>query len=267
MNAPSCSGRTLSSSTGPRRTWLPIAFARSRARGSSASVHESRSRTSFRAAMWRLGIILLAVVLTACRRDRPPGPAARPPVILISIDTLRSDHLPAYGYQNVATPAIDALRRDSILYKRAYSHCPLTVPSHATVMTGRLPAETGLRDNTGYELATDSPTLAELLSKRGYATAAAVSAFVLHKGSGLERGFATYDDDVEGPRTNVALAALQRDGANTVAAAEKWIDANSGKPFFFFLHLYEPHSPYTPPEPYRSRYSAYDGEIARADEI
>src|SRR5688500_14871798 len=125
-----------------------------------------------------------------------------------------------------------------------------------------------MRDNTGYELSEDNPTLAELLSKRGYATAAAVSAFVLHKGSGLDRGFATWDDEVEGRRTNVSLSALQRDGANTVAAAEKWLDANKGNALFFFLHLYEPHSPYTPPEPYRTRYpSAYDGEIARVDEI
>ena len=212
--------------------------------------------------------ILLLVVLTGCRRDDLPAAAAGTPVVLISIDTLRSDRLPAYGYQHVATPAIDAFRRDSILYKRAYSHCPLTVPSHATVMTGRLPAETGLRDNTGYELSGDSTTLAELLRKRGYATAAAVSAYVLRKGSGLERGFAAWDDEVEGRRTNVSLSALQRDGANTVAAAEKWLDTNRGKPVFFFLHLYEPHSPYAPPEPYRSRYSsAYDGEIARVDEI
>src|SRR5688500_2059497 len=150
--------------------------------------------------------ILLLVVLAGCRRESLPAAAAGTPVILISIDTLRSDHLPAYGYQNVATPAIDAFRRDSILYKRAYSHCPLTVPSHATVMTGRLPAETGMRDNTGYELSKDHPTLAELLSQRGYATAAAVSVFVLHKGSGLDRGFATWDDEVEGRRTNVSLS-------------------------------------------------------------
>lgn len=211
--------------------------------------------------------LVFLLLLAACHRDNLPRPSVTTPVILISIDTLRSDHLPVYGYKGVATPAIDAFRRDSILYKRAYSHCPLTVPSHATVMTGRLPAETGLRDNTGYKLSTHNVTLAELLNKRGYATAAAVSAFVLRKGSGLETGFASYDDAVEGQRSNVSLAALQRDGANTVTAAEKWLTANSGKPVFFFLHLYEPHTPYDAPEPYRSRYSAYDAEIARVDEI
>jgi choline-sulfatase len=211
--------------------------------------------------------VLLLLFLAACHRDTLPRPSATTPIILISIDTLRSDHLPAYGYKDVATPAIDAFRRDSILYKRAYAHCPLTVPSHATVMTGRLPAETGLRDNTGYKLSRGNVTLAELLSKRGYATAAAVSAFVLRKGSGIEHGFALYDDVVDGERSNVSLAAIQRDGAKTVAAADTWLTANSGKPVFFFLHLYEPHTPYEAPEPYRSRYSAYDAEIARVDEV
>jgi arylsulfatase A-like enzyme/Tfp pilus assembly protein PilF len=212
-------------------------------------------------------LLFVPIILAACHRDNLPRPSATTPVILISIDTLRSDHLPVYGYKDVATPAMDAFRRDSILYKRAYSHSPLTVPSHATVMTGRLPAETGLRDNTGYTLSPDNVTLAELLSKRGYATAAAVSAFVLRKGSGLDHGFASYDDVVEGQRSNVSLAAIQRDGAKTVSAAEKWLAAHSGKPLFFFLHLYEPHTPYDAPEPYRSRYSAYDAEIARVDAV
>jgi choline-sulfatase len=211
--------------------------------------------------------LLLLLLLGACRGGELARPSARTPVILISIDTLRSDHLPAYGYKDVATPAIDAFRRDSILYKRAYSHCPLTVPSHATVMTGRLPAETGLRDNTGYQLAADNVTLAELLNARGYATAAAVSAYVLRKGAGLEKGFATYDDVTRHGGANVSMAAIQRDGAQTVAAAGTWLGTNKDKLPFLFLHLYEPHTPYEAPEPYRSRYSAYDAEIARADEI
>ncbi|HEX8255934.1 MAG TPA: sulfatase-like hydrolase/transferase [Thermoanaerobaculia bacterium] len=195
-----------------------------------------------------------------------PRPSSKTPVILISIDTLRSDHLPAYGYKGVATPNLDAFRADSILYQRAYSHCPLTVPSHATVLTGQLPAETGMRDNTGYSLNPASATLAELLAAKGYATGAAVSSYVLHKGTGMERGFAAYDDEIQ-DRGGLAMSAMQRAGADTVAAAEKWLAANSGKPLFYFLHVYEPHTPYAAPEPYRSRYEPYDAEIAQADEV
>ncbi|HYO77853.1 MAG TPA: sulfatase-like hydrolase/transferase [Thermoanaerobaculia bacterium] len=209
---------------------------------------------------------LLVLLLAACDRGDVPRPSSNTPVILISIDTLRSDHLPAYGYKGVSTPNIDALRADSILYQRAYSHCPLTVPSHATVLTGQLPAETGMRDNTGYSLNPASATLAELLAAKGYATGAAVSSYVLHKGTGMERGFAAYDDEIQ-DRGGLAMSAMQRAGADTVAAAEKWLGANGGKPLFYFLHLYEPHTPYAAPEPYRSRYAPYDAEIAQADEV
>lgn len=210
-------------------------------------------------------IVLAAFVLLASCGAR--GPAAGTPVILISIDTLRSDHLPAYGYRNVATPNIDALRADAILYERAYSHCPLTLPSHASIFTGQLPAETGVRDNTGYRLAAGSPTLAEVLSRNGYATGAAVSAYVLRKGSGIERGFASWDDDVGAERAGATISSVQRDGGISVASADRWLTTNASKPLLYFLHLYEPHSPYEPPAEYRGRYSAYDGEIAHADAI
>jgi choline-sulfatase len=218
--------------------------------------------------MARYCILPLILLIAACGAGDRQKHQAQTPVILISIDTLRSDHLPAYGYRGVNTPAIDALRADSILFNRAYSHCPLTVPSHATVFTGMLPAENGIRDNNGYSLAAGATTLAELLSTRGYATGAAISAYVLRKGSGIERGFASYDDDISQP-SGPNDRGMQRDGAETVAVAEKWLAAQtSEKPLFYFLHLYEPHSPYNPPEPHRSRYqNGYDGEIARADEL
>ena len=217
--------------------------------------------------MTRYIALPLALLINFCSgRDETKTPAETP-VILISIDTLRSDHLPAYGYRGVQTPAIDALRADSILFERAYSHCPLTVPSHATVFTGRLPAETGMRDNNGYTLAAETETLAELLSKKGYTTGAAISAYVLRKGSGIERGFGSWDDDIARP-SDPSDRGTQRDGSETLLAAEKWIAANPTARPFYFLHLYEPHSPYTPPEPHRSRYqNSYDGEISRADEL
>jgi choline-sulfatase len=194
------------------------------------------------------------------------APAPGTPVVIVSIDTLRADHLPAYGYGRVQTPAIDALRRGAVLFENAYSHCPLTLPSHTSLLTGLLPPEHGVRSNIGYRLdAAAHPTLATLLRARGYATGAFVSAYVLRRATGLDAGFDFYDDvaTAQGAR---AAAEVQRPGATTVAAALRWLRGVGAKPFFLFVHLYEPHTPYLPPEPFRSRYGAtYDGEIATAD--
>jgi arylsulfatase A-like enzyme/Tfp pilus assembly protein PilF len=215
-------------------------------------------------------IVLLTLIvssLTTCARFSG-SPSKETPVILISIDTLRSDRLPAYGYDRVSTPHIDALRADSILYERAYSHCPLTLPSHATMFTGLLPSANGVRDNVGYRIDDKVPTLAELLKRNGYATGAAISAFVLRRESGMGRGFDFYDDDVEAIGKSDVIGHVQRDGRQTVAATEQWLDRNEKNPFFLFVHLYEPHTPYTPPEPFKSQYKdKYDGEIANVDQI
>src|SRR5687768_11660394 len=154
-------------------------------------------------------------------RGGSSAPSRTTPVILISIDTLRSDHLPAYGYTGVATPSLDAFRADSILYERAYSHCPLTLPSHASMLTGLLPADHGIRDNIGFTLDESVPSLPALLKSNGYATGAAVSAFVLRKGTGIARGFDAYDDEVEPIGTWQVISRVQRTGGETVAAARK----------------------------------------------
>lgn len=217
----------------------------------------------------RLAVSLLfGLILTACGRNSVGTPSRSTPVILISIDTLRSDHLPAYGYKAVETPNIDALRADSILYEKAYSHVPLTLPSHASILTGMLPADHGIRDNVGYRLSESVPTLQELLKKNGYATGAAVSAFVLRHETGIARGFDFFDDDVKPLNGENLIGRVQREGGETLKVAEKWLGAQGTRPFFFFLHLYDPHTPYTPPEPYFSRYeNHYDGEIAYADSV
>ena len=205
----------------------------------------------------------------ACKGDRTlPAPSSGTPVILISIDTLRSDHLPAYGYQGVTTPNIDALRADGILYERAYSHTPLTLPSHASMLTGLLPADHGVRDNVGFSLKPSVKTIAETLRDKGYATGAAVSAFVLRHEAGLNRGFDFYDDEVEAlPDKARLISNIQRDGSATIQVAKDWMTKQE-KPVFFMLHLYEPHTPYTPPEPYKSSYKvAYDAEIAHVDQL
>jgi arylsulfatase A-like enzyme/Flp pilus assembly protein TadD len=214
---------------------------------------------------------LLAFALVAAACGTSSGAARVPmgtPVVLISVDTLRADHLPAYGYAGVATPALDRLRVDGILFHNAWSPAPLTLPSHVTMLTGLLPPQHGVRANAGftYRGRVDS-SLPRLLKARGYATGAAVSTYVLRADTGLAPLFDFYEDGID-PSAGGAFAEYQRRGEVTVALAEEWIGTHRAAPFFFFLHLYEPHVPYDPPEPFKSRYpSAYDGEIASADAI
>jgi len=216
----------------------------------------------------RLRIGLLCIVaLAACHRGEQVR-FENAPVVLISIDTLRADHLPAYGYKGVDTPHLDGFRRDAILFRNAYSHCPMTLPSHLSMLTGLLPPEHGVRDNAGFHFdGAQHPTLPRLLHARGYATGAAVSSFVLRGETGLGNLFDAYDDATNA-RAGAAFRDYQRPGNVTESVAEKWIDAHDSTPFFYFFHIYEPHVPYEPPEPFRSRYpSAYDGEIATSDAI
>jgi choline-sulfatase len=215
---------------------------------------------------------VLLILLTACAKQDERREAAldNAPVILISVDTLRSDHLPMYGYRGVATPHFDALRQDSVLFERAYSHCPMTLPSHLSMFTGLLPVEHGVRNNIGYQFdAAKFRTVAEVLRERGYRTGAAVSSYVLRSETGAADGFDVYDDAIP-IATAGAVSEHQRSGFETLKAAERWLGTNAAaQPFFLFFHIYEPHAPYAPPEPFRSRYAnaPYDGEIATADAI
>jgi tetratricopeptide (TPR) repeat protein len=226
--------------------------------------------------MRRSPLLALTVALALSAGCRPGGEAGGPagtfpkaPVILISIDTLRSDHLPAYGYKQVETPALDAFRKDAVLFERAYSHTPLTLPSHLSMLTGRLPTEHGVRDNVGYKYDGDRlPNLPAVLRGAGYATGGAVSAYVLRPETGMDHGFDLYDAGVP-VHFNDSLGLSQRPGGQTADAALAWERTVKDHPFFLFLHLYEPHTPYAPPEPFASRYAGrpYDGEIAAADAI
>ena len=186
------------------------------------------------------------------------------------IDTLRADHLSVYGYRGVETPALLALAKDAVVFENAVAQVPLTLPSHATVFTGLLPFQHGVRDNAGYRLAKTKTTLASFLRARGYATGGAVSAIVLDHGSGIAEGFDFWEDGVESRDASETVGRVQRAGSETERLLEEWITGlPAGKPFFAFLHLYEPHTPYEPPEPFKSRYAAvpYDGEIAAADSV
>jgi arylsulfatase A-like enzyme/Flp pilus assembly protein TadD len=216
----------------------------------------------------RATVAVLVLLLAACRGEERIAPAERPPVILISIDTLRSDRLPVYGYTHGSTPNLDAFRRDAILHQHAYSHCPLTLPSHTSIFTGLLPTEHGVRNNLGYRFEPERhSTLARVLRGHGYRTGAAVSSYVLRAQTGIADGFESYDDEIP-VVAGGATSEHQRSGFATEARAETWLNGRASEPFFFFLHLYEPHAPYTPPEPFRSSVTdAYDGEIATADAI
>ncbi len=217
-----------------------------------------------------LSMVSILIGSIACNRESA-GPRTYPdaPVIIISVDTLRSDRLPAYGYRGVETPHIDALRSDGILFTSAYAHVPLTLPSHVSMLTGLLPREVNVRNNIGYRFdGSRRVTIPRLLKDQGYATGAAVSAYVLRSSTGIADGFDFYDDAIES-RTGAATGSLQRSGDLTAAIANRWITSYASSPFFFMLHLFEPHSPYEAPEPFRSRYAdnPYDGEIAASDAI
>jgi arylsulfatase A-like enzyme/Flp pilus assembly protein TadD len=215
-------------------------------------------------------IALLLLALCGCGGSRTASPrvAEGTPVLLISIDTLRSDRLPAYGYGGVQTPAIDRLARDGVLFERVFSHVPLTLPSHASILTGLLPPDHGVRNNSGYTLSAEKlSSLPGTLSELGYATGGTVSSFVLRRSTGIAAGFDFYDDDVD-LATGVGLGGLERSGDKTLERALSWLRTVADRPFFLFFHIFEPHAPYEPPEPFASRYGdPYDGEVAAADRV
>jgi arylsulfatase A-like enzyme/Tfp pilus assembly protein PilF len=217
----------------------------------------------------RLAVLSLLVADLACTGRHLPiasGQFRDAPVILISIDTLRADRLPLYGYTKGSTPTLDRIGREGIIFDDLYSHCPLTLPSHASLFTGRLPFHHGVRDNIGYSVPNDQQTLATRFKGAGYATGAAVSAYVLRRQTGIGRGFDFFDDAIEVAGTGESMADTQRDGRLTVDALSRWIEAHGNGRVFAFLHLYEPHAPYTPPASHRMT-DPYDGEISYADEL
>jgi arylsulfatase A-like enzyme/Tfp pilus assembly protein PilF len=188
-------------------------------------------------------------------------------VLLITVDTLRADALGAYGRRGAHTPWIDRLAADGVRFDRARAHNVVTLPSHANILSGRYPLAHGIRDNAGFRLPASTPTLATILKARGYRTAAFVSAFPLDSRFGLDRGFDVYDDGFGGGAQK-AFLVQERVAKETVARAKQWLDAQGDAPLLCWVHLYEPHFPYAPPEPFASRFreSPYDGEVAATDE-
>ncbi|MFN7980234.1 MAG: sulfatase-like hydrolase/transferase [Vicinamibacterales bacterium] len=158
------------------------------------------------------------------------------PIILVSIDSLRADRLPVYGYAGGHTPAIDALAADAVVFDRAYAHVPETLPAHATLLTGRLPFETGVRDSAGFALPASARTIAELLRDRGYKTGGIVSSFLLRKETGISSGFTFFDDERPAAK-GTTDAPLTRDAMETEQVAEHWLDSVGTSRAFLFLHL------------------------------
>ena len=191
-------------------------------------------------------------------------------VLLVTLDTTRADRIGVYGFDEVDTPVIDGLAARGVTFMRAYASTPLTLPSHTSLFTGTHPPYHGVRDNGAHIAAEELQTLAESFQEAGYRTGAFVGAFVLDSRWGLAQGFDRYFDDFELPKQrSIFLSRLQRSGSEVIDTALAWAGEDDTTPFFMWVHLYDPHSPYDPPEPFRSRYAdrPYVGEIAWTDSL
>jgi choline-sulfatase len=218
-------------------------------------------------------VLLLVLGVSACT-SRPAQPAAaghlKPfNVVVVTIDTLRPDHLRCYGYSNIETPSIDRLAQQGVLFENAVAQTPLTPPSHASMFTGQNPTVHGVRNTGGFVLPSTARPLARILQEQGWDTAAFVSSAVLKKVIGFGNGFSVYDDEMPRQGNSVEVGEdPERPGAVTVDRALQWLNTQSGKPYFLWVHLYDPHMPYHPPGEFKSKYKGrpYDGEIAYADQ-
>jgi len=221
---------------------------------------------------WSGCMLAVAAVAVACFAQPSANP--QPDVFLITIDTLRADHVGCYGYKEVETPTLDSLAADGIRFGHAYTHSPITNTSHTTILTGLLPSVHGVTD-FGVPLAATHVTWAELLKKKGYQTAAFIGAVILDSNQlapGLDRGFDYYDNFPANTDSKERWGRVERRAGEVVGHAEGWMEkhprgrAGDGARFVW-VHLYDPHDPYEPPSPFAEKYAShlYDGEIAYAD--
>jgi choline-sulfatase len=219
--------------------------------------------------------LLAASCLSACvaTPPAPPLPPLPDHVLIITVDTLRADRLGIYGGRGVDTPNMDRLAHEGAMAPEANVQAPLTRPSHVSLFTGLYPAQHGIRDNISPALAADVPTMAEAFKAAGFRTAGFVSSIVLSRQSGLGRGFDDFSDrfdlGADAADEGRFLDILEKRGDVAVADAIAWLDGHTAHRTFAWVHLYDPHAPYEPPEPYASRYAdrPYDGEVAWSDEL
>ncbi len=245
--------------------------------------NKKRSRTLLLLAF--LGAVIAALLYLSLGREAAPAtPQAgfqrllkkngirQPNIVVLTLDTTRADHLPMYGYGAVKTPQLQKLARHGLVFEQCVTASPFTLPSHCTIMTGLYPTYHGVRINGDTALSEKHETMARVLRRRGYDCGAFIGAFVLDGRWGLKQGFSHYDDDFDlNKYKQLDLGLVQRPSREVVDAAIAWLSPRKEKPFFAWLHLYDPHIPYDPPEPYRSEYGGrgpaglYDGEIASMD--
>src|SRR5215471_8980043 len=214
-------------------------------------------------------ILLFLMVLVSLPFEAQTPPRTAPNVVLITIDTLRADHVGCYGYKQVKTPNIDGLAADGARFERAFAVVPVTLPSHATMLTGTYPMLSGMHDFSVNKLNSQQATLASVLKQAGYATGAVVGSAVLDSRFGLNQGFDFYYDHFDFSRLDESnLDDMKRTGDVVADVALDWLGKNADKKFFLWMHLYDPHLPYHPPDAYAREYEdhPYDGEIAFADE-
>jgi len=200
----------------------------------------------------------------------PPEAANKPNLLLITLDTVRADSLSCNGSKKVHTPHLDRLARGGANFTRARTSVPLTLPAHASIMTGNYPPVHGVRDNGTYRLPEEQLTLAEVLDRQGYETAAFIGAFVLDRDFGIAQGFDVYDEGNWGTAGVLENLAAERSADTVRDAFASWLKGRPAEgPFFAWIHLYDPHAPYVPPEPFRKRYAKnpYAGEIAYTDTV
>jgi Tfp pilus assembly protein PilF len=213
----------------------------------------------------RIVVILLATTAMCAAANAGPGSTSAPPVILISIDTLRADHLSCYGYRKIATPHFDALAEQGTRFVNVEAPVPMTLPSHTSLMTSTYPFVHGVEEN-GERVQPNALTIASILKSRGYRTAAFVGGYVLDRQFGLDLGFDLYDSPFNVNRgPGEEIPQLKRKGETVVQAVLQWLGTNVGAPFFLFVHLYDLHQPYTRP-PAEGR-SGYDTELSYVDEV
>jgi choline-sulfatase len=203
--------------------------------------------------------LAVTLVVVACARDE------RPNVVLVTLDTTRADRLGVMGHAPSRTPVLDALAARGVVYERAYASVPLTLPSHATMLTGLEPPRHRLHDNGRLPLPAEIPTVAERLAAAGYETGAFVAAFVLDSAFGLDRGFARYDDDIAPQRDPLRQEVPRRRADVVTDRALGWLDQARGGPFFLWVHYYDVHVPRRPPAPYDAVDDPYDGALAYVD--